>query len=190
MSARTELRDDFDADGVRGLAKSSKDAAQTRRLMALASIYDGGSHVEAARIGGVTPQIVRDWVVRFNARGGDGLIAGHAGGSAPKLTDDHRRALAKMVDEGPDPVVDGVVRWRLKDLVVWLARERGLTLDETTLSRALKALGYRKLSARPRHHAQDDHAIDDFKKRMARPVRKQFMRGDLTGLRHVSGLEV
>ena len=164
MSARTKLRDDFDSGAVCRLAKASKDAAQTRRLLALASIYDGGSHREAARIGGVTPQIVRDWVVRFNARGGAGLIAGHAGGSAPKLTEDHRRALAKLVDDGPDPAVDGVVRWRLKDLVAWLHRTHGLTLDETTLSRALKLLGYRKLSARPRHHAQQDDAIEDFKK--------------------------
>jgi transposase len=168
MSARTKLRDDFDAGALRSLAKASKDAAQTRRLMALASIYEDGSHREAARIGGVTPQIVRDWVVRFNGRGGEGLIAGHAGGSAPKLTEDHRRALAKLVDDGPDPAVDGVVRWRLKDLVAWLHRTYGVTLDETTVSRVLKALGYRKLSARPRHHAQEDDAITAFKK-VSRP---------------------
>ncbi len=164
MSARTKLRDDFGSDAVRRLAKASKDAAQTRRLLSLASIYDGGSHLEAARIGGVTPQIVRDWVVRFNARGAEGLIAGHAGGSTSKLTEEHRRALAKLVDDGPDPAVDGVVRWRLKDLVAWLHRTHGVTLEETTVSRALKALGYRKLSARPRHHAQENDAIADFKK--------------------------
>ncbi len=164
MSARTKLRDDFDAVAVRRLAKTSKDAAQTRRLLALAAIYDGGSHLDAARVGGVTPQIVRDWVVRFNARGDKGLISGHAGGSTSKLTEDHRRALAKRIDDGPDPEVHGVVRWRLKDLAAWLDKTHGVTLDETTVGRALKALGYRKLSARPRHHAQDEHAIEDFKK--------------------------
>ena len=81
MSVRTKLRDDFDADGVRSLARASKDAAQTRRLLALASIYDGGSHLEAARMGGVSPQIVRDWIVRFNAQGSAGLINGRAPGS-------------------------------------------------------------------------------------------------------------
>ena len=164
MSARTKLRDDFDAAGVRALAKASRDAAQTRRLLTLASIYDGASHLEAARIGGVGAQIVRDWIVRFNARGAEGLINGRAGGSAPKLKAEHRRALAKMVEDGPDPAIHGVVRWRLKDLVAWLAKEHGVTLDETTVGRALKELGYRKLSARPRHHAQQEHAIVDFKK--------------------------
>ena len=62
MSARTRLRDDFDASGVRSLAKASKDAAQTGRLMTLGAIYDGASHGQAARIGDVTPQIVRDWM--------------------------------------------------------------------------------------------------------------------------------
>ena len=164
MSARTRLRDDFNADGVRALAKASKDAAQTGRLLALASIYDGGSHLEAARIGGVGPQIVRDWIARFNERGAEGLINGRAKGPAPKLKAEHRQALAKMVEDGPDPAVHGVVRWRLQDLVSWLAKEHGVTLDETTVGRALKGLGYRKLSARPRHHAQEEHAIEDFKK--------------------------
>ena len=56
-------------------------------------------------MGGVSPQIVRDWIVRFNAQGSAGLINGRAPGPASKLTDEHRRALAKRVEEGPDPVV-------------------------------------------------------------------------------------
>ena len=158
MSVRTKLRDDFDAGAVRRLAKASKDAAQTRRLMALAAIYEGGSHLDAARIGGVTPQIVRDWVVRFNGRGAEGLIAGHAGGSASKLTDDHRRTLAKMIDDGPDPAVDGVVRWRLKDLAAWLDKQHGVMALKPRL---------RQLRRYPRHLlrsleqarrlARDDH---------------------------------
>lgn len=58
------LRSDFDASALRGLARRSKDAAQARRLLSLAVIYDSGSRTEAARLGNVTLQIVRDWVVR------------------------------------------------------------------------------------------------------------------------------
>ena len=68
------LRDDFDAAALRGLARKSKDGPQARRLLALAAIYEGASRTEAARIGGVTLQIVRDWVVKFNATGPEGLI--------------------------------------------------------------------------------------------------------------------
>jgi transposase len=68
------LRADFDAPRLRALARRAKDAAQTRRLLALAAVYDGARRTEAATIGGVTLQIIRDWVMKFNAHGPDGLI--------------------------------------------------------------------------------------------------------------------
>ena len=61
-------------------------------------------------------QIIRDWVLRFNARGPDGLVDGKSPGAPSKLNADHRRALAEVVEAGPVPAVDGVVRWRRKDL--------------------------------------------------------------------------
>ena len=69
MSVPIPLRGDFGAARLRGLAKKTKDAAQARRLLALAAIYDGTTRTEAAKIGGVGLQIIRDWVLRFNARG-------------------------------------------------------------------------------------------------------------------------
>ena len=80
------LRGDFDAPRLRTIARGTKDAAQTRRLLALAAVYDGARRTEAAAIGGVTLQIVRDWVIKFNAHGPDGLIARKAPGQPPKLT--------------------------------------------------------------------------------------------------------
>jgi transposase len=61
------LRGDFDAAQLRAIARRTKDAAQTRRLLALAAVYDGATRTAAALIGGVTLQIVRDWVLKFNA---------------------------------------------------------------------------------------------------------------------------
>ena len=135
-----------------------------RRLLSLAAIYDGGSRADAATVGGVGRQIVRDWVEKFNTSGPGGLVTHRAPGQRPRLTETHREALVEMIEAGPDPAVHGIVRWRLKDLVAWLGQHYGLTLDETTLGRTLKALGYAKLSARPRHHAQAAGAIEDFKK--------------------------
>jgi len=164
MTLGIPLRDDFDGFALRALAKSTKDAAQARRLLALAEIYDGHSRSDAARIGGVTLQIVRDWVVRFNARGPSGLINGKAPGNQGKLSDVHRQALAKIVESGPVPAVHGVVRWRRKDLVQWFFQEYRISVDETTIGRELKALGFAKLSARPRHYAQNDGDLESFKK--------------------------
>ncbi len=164
MSIPIALRTDFDAAALRRLAKATKDAAQGRRLLALAEIYDGGTRTDAARIGGVGLQTVRDWVLAFNREGPEGLIDGKAPGNSSKLNDDQRRALGEIVESGPIPAVHGVVRWRLSDLAQWIFEEFGLSLSETTVSRELKALGFAKLSARPRHYAQNAAGIAAFKK--------------------------
>lgn len=164
MGVGIKLRADYTASQLRFLARRSGDAGQTRRLLALSVIYDGGSRGDAARTGNVGRQIVRDWVLAFNAAGPDGLLTGKAPGPTALLTDEHRRALVAIIERGPDPAVDGVVRWRLKDLTGWLFERFGVSVSEQTLSREVRALNYRKLSARPRHHAQSPGAIEDFKK--------------------------
>src|SRR3982074_2807391 len=77
--------------------------------LALAEIYGGGSRSDAARIGGVGVQIVRDWVVRFNAKGPDGLLNGKAPGAPSILDDSQRQVLRRAVEDGPIPAVHGVV---------------------------------------------------------------------------------
>lgn len=164
MAAAVPLRSDFDAEVLRALAKVSRDPAQTRRLLALSAIYAGGSRMEAAAIGGVGLQTLRDWVLSFNEKGPDGLIDGKAPGATPRLNADHREALRALVEQGPLPAAHGVVRWRLIDLTQILFEDHGVSVSEQTLSRVLRTMGYRKLSARPRHHAQEPAAADAFKK--------------------------
>jgi transposase len=149
---------------LRALARRTRNANQSRRLLALAEIYDGGSRGDAARIGGVTLQIVRDWVLRFNAQGPDGLIDGKAPGKPPLLNEAQRKALARIIESGPIPAVHGVVRWRLIDLMQWIWEEFQVSIAKQTLSRELRAMGFRKLSARPKHHAQNERVLEDFKK--------------------------
>src|ERR1700692_647907 len=151
MAAAVRLREDYDAARLRVLAKRSSDAAQTRRLLALAAIYDGGSRTEAAKMGGVGLQTVRDWVLAFNAEGPPGLVNGKAPGNAPLLAEAHRQALLQIVESGPTPAVHGVVRWRLIDLAQWVFEEFRISISKQTLSRELAAPGLWKLSARPRH---------------------------------------
>jgi transposase len=164
MGKAITLRADHGADDLRRLARASRNAAQTRRLLALAAIYDGASRTEAARIGGVGLQIVRDWVMRFNAEGSRGLVDRKAPGKPPRLTPEQRAALAKAVEAGPTTELHGVVRWRLGDLVRWLRDMFGVSLSRQTLGRELRRMGFRKLSARPQDHAQDPEALEAFKK--------------------------
>jgi len=164
MGGGIRLRADYSGDDLRALAKRSKDANQTRRLLSLASIYGGGNRTDAAQIGGVGLQIIRDWVIRFNETGPEGLINRKAPGGKPFLTPDQTRDLAKAVEAGPKPYIDGVVRWRLKDLVHWVYQEFGVSMSEAGMSRMLKRLGFVKLTARPQHHGQDVEALEGFKR--------------------------
>src|SRR3954452_15015282 len=112
MAAAVPVRADHDAAQLRALARQSEDADQTRRLLALAVIYDAGSRREAAKVGGVGLQTVRDWVLAFNADGPSGLIDRRAPGRPPLLSDAQRQALARLGETGPIPAAHGVVRWR------------------------------------------------------------------------------
>ena len=85
MGAAIALREDYDAADLRRVAKGSQDAAQSRRLLSLAVIYDGGRRGDAARAGATQLQVIRDWVLRFNADGPAGLIDRTAPGNPPKL---------------------------------------------------------------------------------------------------------
>jgi transposase len=141
-----------------------KDSDQVRRLLAIAAVLDGTSRAEAAKVGGMDRQTLRDWVIRFNEPGPDGLINVPAPGAPAKLNKGHRAFLARIVDEGPSPAIHGVVRWRACDLIMRLHEEFGISVSDDTVYRALKDLGFSHLSARPRAYKQDGEAIEAFKK--------------------------
>ena len=178
--SRTEL----DASGLRRAAGRERDAAASRRMLALALVLEGSTRTEAARAAGMDRQTLRDWVHRYNAEGLAGL-RDRVGETGPKrrLSPEQEAELAEWVRRGPDLAIDGVVRWRLIDLAQWIFEEFRITIAKQTLSRELRAMGYRKLSARPRHHAQAEGAIEDFKKTSPRAWRQLRARRRLTATR-------
>ena len=74
-----------------------------------------------------------------------------------------------MVEDGPIPAIHDVVRWHLVDLMSWVLEEFRISISKQIMSRELRAMGFRKLSARPRHHAKSETAADAFKK-ISRPA--------------------
>src|SRR5271155_4127306 len=164
MAIPVSLRGDFKASQLRALARKTKDGPQARRLLALAAIYDGATRTEAARIGGVTLQIIRDWVMRFNARGAAGLLDGKSPGQPSRLNDVQRQAIVRMIESGPIPAIHGVVRWRLLGLSQWIYEEFRITVAKQTRSRYLLGMGSGTFSPPPLHNAQAAGAIEAFKK--------------------------
>lgn len=167
MPARIPVRTDFTAADLRKLAARSADANQSRRLLSLAAVRDGMRRGEAARIGGMDRQTLRDWVHRFNADGPDGLVDRKASGPERRLNADQLNELEKIVEAGPDPEKDGVVRWRRTDLQRVIKDRFGVDYHERHVGHILHELGFSHVSPRPQHPEQDPEVIEDFKKTSA-----------------------
>jgi transposase len=169
MTAAVRVRTDVSAAELRGFAAAAKHANQSRRLLSIAAILDGMSRADAARIGGMDRQTLRDWVHRFNERGPEGLKDSWSKGNPPRLAAEQLAELAELIETGPDRAVHGVVRWRRIDLQRVVAERFGVAYHERTIGKILKQLGFAHISARPRHPAQDTQTVAAFKKTSRRP---------------------
>ena len=157
-------RMDHTSAELRALAAKSRDAAQSRRLLAIAMVLDGGSREDAALQTGMDRQTLRDWVHRYNEAGADGLISRTAPGPQPKLSPAQMNELRELVIAGPDPAIHQVVRWRCTDLRDEVARRFDVTVDERTIGKWLRKLRLTRLQPRPYHPKKDHAAEETFKK--------------------------
>ena len=155
---------DLSADDLRRAARSSRDVAQARRCLALASVLDGQSRTAAAASAGMQRQTLRDWVHRYNADGIAGLLDRPRPARSGLLDATQRAEFDRIVEAGPDVAVDGVVRWRRIDLKRVVEARFGVVMAERTIGDLLHARGFRHLSVRPRHPNCDEAVQEDFKK--------------------------
>ncbi len=164
-----ELRSGYDADTLRKLARECRDVHQARRLLALAAVCDGASREEAAKVGGMDRQTLRDWVHRFNESGPDGLVNRKSTGRKSLLSAHQFCELEAIVEAGPDLETDGVVRWRAVDLKRVIEERFGVCYGERHVMKLLNRLGFSRISTRPRHPKQDAGVIAAFKKLQPNP---------------------
>jgi len=164
MAKPIAIAGEWRASELRRLAAASKHANQSRRLLSLAAVLEGMNRTDAARIGGMDRQTLRDWVHRFNERGPEGLKDDWVHDRPRRLTTAQQAELAAIVETGPDRAVHGVVRWRRVDLQRLIAERFGVEYHERTIGKLLKHLGFSHISARPRHPGQDGQTIAAFKK--------------------------
>ena len=162
--ALTVTRADLTAAQMRLVAGGCRDAAQVRRLLALALVLEGRSRTAAAEQSGMQRQTLRDWVHRYNAEGVEGLKSRRSPGAAPYLTEAQRAELKALVLKGPDPAVHKVVRWRCQDLQAEVTRRFAVTVHESTIGKWLHQLRLTRLQPRPYHPKKVAAAEEAFKK--------------------------
>jgi len=157
-------RKELGAGELRREAGRCRDARAARRMLALALVLEGGSREAAARAAGMDRQTLRDWVHRYNAEGLAGLRDRRRPGPRPRLTPEQAAELEDVVERGPDPDRDGVVRWRRADLRALVEARFGVRLHERSVGEVLHRLGFARLSVRPKHPKADEAAQEAFKK--------------------------
>ena len=149
MPMAVPMRDDYSGDDLRRLASTARDGWQARRLMALAAVADGKNRTEAAAVGLMDRQTLRDWVIRFNSGGPDSLINKKTPGRGSKFTVKQKSELAQIVEEGPANHAPDLIRWRRIDLVRIVKKRFDVECH---------------ISPRPQHPKQDIQVIEEYKK--------------------------
>jgi transposase len=153
-----------DVKELRHLARLEKSGRVASRMFAIANVLSGMSRGMAAQLAGMERQTLRDWVHRFNAEGIEGLRDRPRSGRPWEIDEAGKKMFCEMVEKGPDPAKDGLVRWRRVDLQKWLKASCGADYHERSVGKLLKRLGYSHTSVRPEHPEADPVMMEDFKK--------------------------
>ncbi len=164
MAAIEITRKDMTAAQLRAASAKAPNARTARRMLAIAQVLEGVDRETAAKTCGMDRQTLRDWAHRYNAEGLDGLDNRKSPGRRRRLSPAQKGELAALVEKGPDPEKDGVVRWRRVDLKRRIKEMFGVEMHERTVGKQLAALGYVRLSVRPQHPKADEQAQEEFKK--------------------------
>ena len=156
-------RADHTPEALERLSRECKDDAFARRLRAVSMVLRGFSREDVARAQGVDRQTIRDWVLRFNEAGPDGLRDQPRGGSSCRLRAEQLEALVAVLETGPDPEREGICRWRLADLSDWIRSHFGVTYTLEGARGLIHRLGFRSLSPRPIHPKANPEAQETFR---------------------------
>jgi putative transposase len=164
MMTALEIRKDRTPAVLRKLAKAESDTRVARRLLGLANALSGMSRKEAAEAAGMDRQTLRDWVIRYNAHGLDGLHDCGRDGRPPRLDPQEQAELIRIVLAGPDPETDGLSAFTRDDLVRICETRFAKTLHPSSMGRLLRRLDLSRQKARPSHPKKDPAEAEAFKK--------------------------
>lgn len=165
MGAALPIADHHDASTLRALARREKNGRVASRLVAIANALDGMTRLAAARSAGMDRQTLRDWVIRYNADGVDGLYDQPKGHQPEKLSESEQAVLLAKVFQAPDPSRDGTCAWTLADLCDFAEARFGKRLSTSGMWGVLQRLGLSHQKARSVHPKTDPKAQADFQKK-------------------------
>jgi transposase len=164
MAALCITRTDLTAEQLRAAAVRETNAKVARRILAIAMVLAGYTREAAAASQAMDRQTLRDWVIRYNQFGIEGLMDRPRSGRPALLSPAQQAELETWVEQGPDLAEDGVIRWRRFDLRERINQRFGVAMHERTVGKMLWRLKFRHMSVRPQHPQSDEAAQEAFKK--------------------------
>ena len=164
MGSALKIRDDLTPLELRRWARVGSYGRAAARAYGIANALEEMPRADAARLAGMDRQTLRDAVVRYNAKGLEGLHDRPKGYSPRRLTSDEEAALAAVIIAGPEPERDGVCAWTRADLCRWLEERFAKTYHPSSMTRVLRRMGFSRQKARPSHPRRDAEAQERFKK--------------------------
>ena len=164
MGSALKIRDDLTPLELRRWARVGSYGRAAARAYGIANALEEMPRADAARLAGMDRQTLRDAVVRYNAKGLEGLHDRPKGYSPRRLTADEEAALAAVIIAGPAPERDGVCAWTRADLCRWLEERFAKTYHPSSMTRVLRRMGFSRQKARPSHPRRDAEAQERFKK--------------------------
>ena len=164
MGSALKIRDDLTPLELRRWARVGSYGRAAARAYGIANALEEMPRADAARLAGMDRQTLRDAVVRYNAKGLEGLHDRPKGYSPRRLTADEEAALAAVIIAGPEPERDGVCAWTRADLCRWLEERFAKTYHPSSMTRVLRRMGFSRQKARPSHPRRDAEAQERFKK--------------------------
>jgi transposase len=170
MKALT-IRKDRTPSVLRRLAKAESDVRASRRLLAIANALSGMDRKTAAEAAGMDRQALRDWIIRYNAHGVEGLRDRWGKGRPARLAPDEQAELAAIILRGPDPEAEGISTYTLEDLARLSQDRFGKPFHPASMSRVVRRLGFSRQKARPSHPLKDPAEAEAFKKSPNAPGR-------------------
>ena len=158
MGSALKIRDDLRPLELRRWARVESYGRAAARAYGIANALEEMPRADAARLAGMDRQTLRDAVVRYNAKGLEGLHDRPKGYSPRRLTADEEAALAAVIIAGPEPERDGVCAWTRADLCRWLEERFAKTYHPSSMTRVLRRMGFSRQKARPSHPRRDAEA--------------------------------
>lgn len=161
----TSIRMNIGIKTVYAEAKKTKDGAHRTRILAIASLIEGKSRGEAAKIAGMSVSNLHIWIRRYNQFGLAGLFKKKHTGRKPKFTPEIEQFLKETALRGASFEKDKRVAFRIKDFQQMILEQFGIHYSISALWYALKRLGLSWVSVRQKHPKTDLAAQEEFKKK-------------------------